>query len=73
MTEERSYSGYMPMIKQVNVSQVMEMINTEGELIHAHSLTVNTRENKDFVFSITQKDLVRLYFLLHKVLGNAQG
>ena len=47
----------MPMIKQINVSQIMEMINTDGELIQAHSFTVNTRENKDFVFSISQKDL----------------
>lgn len=71
MSENDGYSGYMPMINQINISPIMEMINTEGELIHAHSIIVNTRENKDFVFSISQKDLVRLYFLLHKVLGNA--
>jgi len=59
------------MVKQINVSQIMEMINTEGDLIHAHSIVVDTRENKEFVFSISQKDLVRLYFLLHKVLSDA--
>lgn len=72
MSENQNYSGYMPMVKQINVSQVMEMINTEGELIHAHSFAVNTREDKDFVFSISQQDLVKLYFLLHKVLSDAQ-
>jgi hypothetical protein len=71
MSEEKNYSGYMPMIKQINISPIMEMINTEGDLIHAHSIVVDTRENKEFVFSISQQDLVRLYFLLHKVLGNA--
>jgi len=71
MSGNQGYSGYMPMVKQIDISPTMEMINTEGELIHAHSFTVTTRENKDFVFSISQKDLVRLYFLSHKVLGNA--
>lgn len=71
MSENQGYSGYMPMVNQVNISPAIEMINTEGELIHAHSFAVTTRENKDFVFSISQKDLVRLYFLLHKVLSNA--
>jgi hypothetical protein len=71
MNAEQGYSGYMPMVKQINVSQIMEMINTEGDLIHAHSIVVDTRENKEFVFSISQKDLVRLYFLLHKVLSDA--
>lgn len=73
MTDDRGYSGYMPMVNQINISPSIEMLNTEGQLIHAHSFVVNTREDKDFVFSITERDLVRLYFLLHKVLGHAQG
>jgi hypothetical protein len=73
MSENKNYSGYMPMINQIDISPSMEMINTDGKLIHAHSFVIQTRENKDFVFSIAERDLVRLYFLLHKVLGHAQG
>jgi hypothetical protein len=73
MSENQNYSGYMPMVNQVNISPSIEMINTDGKLIHAHSFVIQTRENKDFVFSIAERDLVRLYFLLHKVLEHAQG
>jgi hypothetical protein len=69
MTDDNSYSGFMPMIRQITVSNSTAMLNTEGELIHAHSFVVNTRENKDFVFSVTQEDLTKLYFLIGKVLS----
>ena len=69
MIEDNSFSGFMPMIKQITVSHSTAMLNTEGELIHAHSFVVNTRENKDFVFSIIQEDLTKLYFLIGKVLS----
>ena len=69
MAEDNSYSGFMPMIRQITVSNSTTMLNTEGELIHAHSFVVNTRENKDFVFSVTQEDLTKLYFLIGKVLS----
>jgi len=69
MAEDNSYSGFMPMIRQITVSNSTAMLNTEGELIHAHSFVVNTREDKDFVFSVTQEDLTKLYFLIGKVLS----
>jgi hypothetical protein len=69
MVDDNSYSGFMPMIRQITVSNTTAMLNTEGELIHAHSFVVNTRENKDFVFSVTQEDLTKLYFLIGKVLS----
>lgn len=69
MMDDNSYSGFMPMIRQITVSNSTAMLNTEGELIHAHSFVVNTRENKDFVFSVTQEDLTKLYFLIGKVLS----
>lgn len=58
----------MPMVKQVTVSNISNMLNTDGFLINAHSFIVTTRENSDFVFSITQEDLMKLYFLIGKVL-----
>ena len=69
MAEDNSYSGFMPMIRLITVSNSTAMLNTEGELIHAHSFVVNTREDKDFVFSVTQEDLTKLYFLIGKVLS----
>ena len=70
MSEDYSYSGYMPMVKQITMSQKIQMLDTDGNIIHGHAFTVKTREEKDFVFSITTEDLMRMYFLVLKALGN---
>lgn len=70
MDLDQGYSGYMPMIGQINISSIVEMINNDGQLVHAHSIIINTRENKEFVFSIEQQNLIRLYFTIHKILSN---
>ena len=65
MTEEQSYSGYMPMIKQVNVSQVMEMINTYLEtlgvkaLYLGNNLPIRSLEN-------TIKEIINFYAQISK-------
>jgi len=68
MDESSGYSGYMPMIGQITVSTTTQMLNTEGELMNAHSIILKTRENKEFVFSITTEDLMKLYFLIGKII-----
>ncbi len=65
---EESFSGFMPMIDQINVSKEITMINTEGELISAHTINLKTRDGSDNVFSISNNDLMRLCFLVMKVI-----
>lgn len=67
---DSGFSGFMPMIGQVNVSEPISMISTEGDLIKAHTITVTTKDGKEFVFSIDPNDLMRLTFLLLRVAGN---
>ena len=69
MDNEESFSGFMPMINQVNLTEEMTMLNTEGELVMAHTIKLTTREGSDYVFSVDNHDLMRLYFLIGKVLG----
>jgi hypothetical protein len=40
MTEDNSFSGFMPMVSNITIGQVVTMINTEGELVEAHSVAV---------------------------------
>jgi hypothetical protein len=70
MSQENEFSGFMPMIHQINISKETPMINTEGELVTAHTFNVQTKDGSDHVFSITNYDLMRLCFLIQKVITN---
>ena len=68
MSEHESFSGFMPMINQINLTKEMTMLSTDGDLTHAHTLSVVTRDGHEQVFSILNTDLMRLFFLINKVL-----
>jgi hypothetical protein len=61
------FSGFMPMIHQINITKETPMINTEGELVTAHTFKVQTKDGSDHIFSISNQDLMRLHFLILKV------
>lgn len=64
-----SFSGFMPMIDQIQITKETTMLNTEGELVKAHTFQVKARDGSDYVFSIDNYDLMRLSFLIMKVLS----
>lgn len=64
---EDIFSGFMPMINSVNVSELTVMINNDGDLIKAHTIVIETKNGDKHVFSIDNVDLMRLAFLLFKV------
>jgi hypothetical protein len=72
MSEEKDqvFSGFMPMISYVNVSESTTMLSTEGELVRAHTVNIVTKTGDNYVFSMDQVDLMRLAFLLIKVASD---
>lgn len=66
---EEAFSGFMPMISQINLTQEMTMIDTEGHLVNAHTVTIITKNGQEFVFSINSYDLMRLSFLINKIIN----
>lgn len=66
----QSFSGFMPMIGQVNVSESATMLSTEGELVKAHTVNIVTKTGDSYVFSMDPVDLMKLVFLLIKVAGD---
>jgi len=66
---EDLFSGFMPMINQVHVTKETAMINTEGDLLSAHTIKIQTKDGSDHVFSISNHDLMRLCFLITKVVS----
>lgn len=61
------FTGFMPMISYVNVSEAYTMISTSGELVRAHSVNIVTKSGENYIFSMDPVDLMRLAFLLFKV------
>jgi hypothetical protein len=68
MMENNSFSGFMPMVSNITIGQIATMINTEGELVEAHSITVKVVDGAEYVFSMTTENLMKLYFLIPKAL-----
>lgn len=67
---DKSFSGFMPMIHQIHITSESSMLNTEGDLVMAHTVTITTRDGSDHVFSIANNDLMRLFFLINKVINS---
>lgn len=64
------FSGFMPMIDQVHLSNYMTMINTDGDLVSAYAISIKARDGSEHVFSIEKYDLMRLSFLITKVINS---
>lgn len=58
----------MPMVSQVHLTESVPMINTGGDLMSAHVLTIESTNGDQHIFSIGSLDLMRLYFLINKVV-----
>lgn len=69
MSEENMFSGFMPMINQINISKQSQMITTNGDLVNAHTISVTTVSGDNYVFSIDNNDLMKLFFLIMKVVN----
>lgn len=69
MSEEiKGFSGFTPLLDQIDVSQETAMINTNGDIVNAHIITLKSKDGSEYIFSIENKDLVRLFFLINKIL-----
>jgi hypothetical protein len=69
MSEENTFSGFMPMISQINISQEVPMIASDGNLMNAHSVTITTKDGHTYVFSMENQQLMKLFFLIMKVVN----
>lgn len=67
---EFGFSGFMPMIHQIQITKESPMLNTEGEIVTAHTITIITADGSNHVFSISNSDLMRLFFLIQKVVSS---
>lgn len=66
------FSGFMPTIDQINLSNLMTMISTEGDLVSGHVVSIKCKDGSDHIFSISNYDLMRLAFLITKIINSNQ-
>lgn len=65
---EEIFSGFMPAIKDVEITNQTSMISTNGDLLMGHIIRVVLGNDTEFICSITQDQLQKLYFLILKTL-----
>ena len=58
----------MPLINQVHITQQTPMINTDGDLVSCHVIKIETKEGIEYVFSVSNYDLMRISFLINKII-----
>lgn len=69
MSEDiNNFSGFTPLIHQVDIGAETTMLDNNGNLVKAHIINIKTKDGLDFVFSIDSTDLVRLFLLINKIL-----
>jgi len=54
----------------VYVTQESTMLDTQGGLVSAHSIKLNTTDGSEYMFSISNHDLLRFAFLIFKVVNS---
>ncbi len=63
------FSGFMPAVKNIEITPPTSMITTEGGLISGHIFKVTFGDGSETVFSASDDQLQRLFFLILKVIN----
>jgi hypothetical protein len=63
------FSGFMPAVKNIEITPPTSMITTEGGLISGHILKVTFGDDSEVVFSASDDQLKNLFFLILKVIN----
>lgn len=63
------FSGFMPAVKNIEITPPTSMITTEGGLISGHVLKVTFGDDSEIVFSASDDQLQKLFFLILKVIN----
>lgn len=60
----------MPVIHNIDISEKLAMMNDAGDLVDAHIFSIENSSGTEYTFSISDYDLMRLFFLIGKILHN---
>lgn len=63
------FSGFMPAIKNVEITAQTPMITGDGSLINGHIVKITLGDDNEIILSIMEDQLQKLFFLILKVLN----
>ncbi len=64
-----TFAGFMPAIKNIEITPSTSMITTEGSLINGHVVKLTFGDDKEVIFSTTEDQLQKLFFLILKTIN----
>jgi hypothetical protein len=64
------FSGFMPAMKNIEITNQTSMITTDGSLINGHIIKITLGDNQEIILSTTEDQLQKLFFLILKILNN---
>ena len=64
------FSGFMPAMKNIEITNQTSMITTDGSLIKGHIIKIILGDNQEIILSTTEDQLQKLFFLILKILNN---
>lgn len=67
--EDMTFAGFMPAIKNIEITPPTSMITTEGGLISGHVIKLTFCDDKEIIFSTTEDQLQKLFFLILKAIN----
>ena len=64
------FSGFMPAMKNIEITNQTSMITTDGSLVNGHIIKITLGDNQEIILSTTEDQLQKLFFLILKILNN---
>jgi hypothetical protein len=66
---EFDFAGFMPAVKNIEITPSTSMITTEGGLINGHIFKITFGDGSQSLFSVSDEQLQKLFFLILKVVN----
>jgi hypothetical protein len=67
--EEFDFSGFMPALKNIEITPSTSMITTEGGIMTGHIIKVTLGNDEEVVFSVGEDQLQKIFFLILKIIN----
>ncbi|MBM3211011.1 hypothetical protein FJZ33_02245 [Candidatus Poribacteria bacterium] len=67
---DEEFSGFMPAIKNIEITNQTSMIATDGSLVNGHIIKIILGDGQEIILSVIEDQLQKLFFLILKILNN---
>jgi len=63
-----SFSGFLPIVKDINITDATSFLTTNGDLMDGHIVKIISGDGNESYYSVTHDQLRSMFFLLIKIL-----